>query len=181
MLVCPDTIYDNGSFLHSLQHFFLHCDTKWCKLSHCPNIYGPSDVTGSDCVFDHCSVSLWCSNMIICPQVDCPNHVRVLQPINSTHLYACGSYAYSPHDAYIVCPHRHWHRVKFTVKHTVSHSSASVCFLQDTENFHMVQHGPAKGRCPFNPFERNTAISTGQSAAVVVTLMTRLGNKHKLN
>ncbi|XP_039973273.1 semaphorin-4A [Xiphias gladius] len=64
------------------------------------------------------------------PTVDCPNFVHVLQPINSTHLYACGSYAYSPHDAYI-----------------------------DTESFSMVQHGSAKGRCPFSPFQRNTAIS----------------------
>uniref|UniRef100_A0A3Q3SKF8 Semaphorin-4A-like n=1 Tax=Mastacembelus armatus TaxID=205130 RepID=A0A3Q3SKF8_9TELE len=36
------------------------------------------------------------------PSVDCPNYVRVLQLINSTHLYVCGSYAYSPHNAYIV-------------------------------------------------------------------------------
>ncbi|KAM9353588.1 semaphorin-4A [Symphorus nematophorus] len=64
--------------------------------------------------------------------VDCPNFVRVLQPINSTHLYACGSYAYSPHDAYI-----------------------------DIESFSMVQNGGAKGRCPFSPFQRNTAITVG--------------------
>ncbi|XP_018534337.1 LOW QUALITY PROTEIN: semaphorin-4B-like [Lates calcarifer] len=65
------------------------------------------------------------------PTVDCPNFVRVLQPINSTHLYTCGSYAYSPHDAYI-----------------------------DAESFSMVQNDlSAKGRCPFNPFHRNTAIT----------------------
>ncbi|KAE8277232.1 Semaphorin-4B Semaphorin-C [Larimichthys crocea] len=56
-------------------------------------------------------------------EVDCPNFVRVLQPLNSTHLYACGSYAYSPHDAYI-----------------------------DTESFSMInQRDGAKGRCPFSP------------------------------
>ncbi|XP_044062751.1 semaphorin-4B-like [Siniperca chuatsi] len=64
------------------------------------------------------------------PTVDCPNFVHVLQPINSTHLYACGSYAYSPHDAYI-----------------------------DAESFSMVQQGGAKGRCPFSPFQRNAAIT----------------------
>ncbi|XP_070823523.1 semaphorin-4A-like [Chaetodon trifascialis] len=64
------------------------------------------------------------------PTVDCPNFVRVLQPINSTHLYACGSYAFSPRDIYI-----------------------------DTQTFSVVQHGQAKGRCPFSPFQRNTAIT----------------------
>ncbi|TKS82743.1 Zinc finger protein 12 [Collichthys lucidus] len=64
-------------------------------------------------------------------KVDCPNFVRVLQPLNSTHLYACGSHAYSPHDAYI-----------------------------DTESFSMIdQRDGAKGRCPFSPFQRNTALT----------------------
>lgn len=35
-------------------------------------------------------------------QVDCPNFIHVLQPLNSTHLYTCGSYAYSPQEAFIV-------------------------------------------------------------------------------
>ncbi|XP_026172440.1 semaphorin-4A-like isoform X2 [Mastacembelus armatus] len=64
------------------------------------------------------------------PSVDCPNYVRVLQLINSTHLYVCGSYAYSPHNAYI-----------------------------DTESFSMVQQGGAKGHCPFNPFQRNIGVT----------------------
>lgn len=64
------------------------------------------------------------------PTVDCPNFVQVLQQLNSTHLYACGSYAYSPHDAYI-----------------------------DAESFSMVHRDGAKGRCPFSPFERNTAVT----------------------
>ncbi|XP_078101684.1 semaphorin-4A-like [Sander vitreus] len=64
--------------------------------------------------------------------VDCPNFVRVLQPMNSTHLYACGSYAYSPHDAFI-----------------------------DAESFSMVQHADtkAKVRCPFSPMQKSTAIT----------------------
>ncbi|XP_047453674.1 semaphorin-4B-like [Mugil cephalus] len=65
------------------------------------------------------------------PTVDCPNFVRVLQTLNSTHLYACGSYAYRPHDAHI-----------------------------DTESFSIVHYDGAKGRCPFNPFERNAAITS---------------------
>ncbi|XP_071324867.1 semaphorin-4A-like isoform X2 [Trachinotus anak] len=64
------------------------------------------------------------------PTVDCPNFVRVLQPINSTHLYACGSFAYSPHDTII-----------------------------DTETLTMGQQGDAKGRCPFSPFQRSTAVT----------------------
>ncbi|XP_026227332.1 semaphorin-4B-like isoform X2 [Anabas testudineus] len=73
---------------------------------------------------------LSCQNKGKTPEVDCPNFVRVLQRINSTHLYTCGSYAYSPHDAFI-----------------------------DTDSFSMVQHGAAKGRCPFDPLQRNTAIT----------------------
>ncbi|XP_030605906.1 semaphorin-4B-like [Archocentrus centrarchus] len=61
--------------------------------------------------------------------VDCPNFIHVLQPLNSTHLYTCGSYAYSPQEAYI-----------------------------DTESFSIVQQNGAKGRCPFIPFERSAAV-----------------------
>nr|XP_020474374.1 semaphorin-4A-like [Monopterus albus] len=35
-----------------------------------------------------------CQNKGKNPTVDCPNFVRVLQPINSTHLYACGRYGF---------------------------------------------------------------------------------------
>ncbi|XP_037308933.2 semaphorin-4B-like isoform X1 [Pungitius pungitius] len=64
--------------------------------------------------------------------VDCPNFVSVLQQMNSTHLYVCGSFAFSPHDAFI-----------------------------DTRSFSMVTHADAKakGRCPYSPEQRNTAIS----------------------
>ncbi|XP_078143449.1 semaphorin-4A [Centroberyx gerrardi] len=63
--------------------------------------------------------------------VDCPNFIRVLQPINSTHLYACGSFAYNPHDAYI-----------------------------DAGSLSMVRiSSKAKGRCPFSPVQRSSAIT----------------------
>ncbi|KAM9310746.1 semaphorin-4A [Pholidichthys leucotaenia] len=71
-----------------------------------------------------------CGLKTLNPTVNCPNFVHVLQELNSTHLYACGSYAYSPHDGYI-----------------------------ETENFTLVHHDGAKGRCPFNPFQRSSAIA----------------------
>ena len=36
------------------------------------------------------------------PQTDCFNYVRFLQSYNSSHLYACGTYAFQPKCAYIV-------------------------------------------------------------------------------
>ncbi|XP_073342175.1 semaphorin-4A-like [Pagrus major] len=71
-----------------------------------------------------------CENKGKNPTVDCPNLVHVLQSVNSSHLYACGSFAFSPHEIYI-----------------------------DAESFSIVQHGSAKGRCPFSPFQRSTAIT----------------------
>ncbi|KAM3873550.1 semaphorin-4A-like [Diretmus argenteus] len=68
-------------------------------------------------------------------KTDCPNFIRVLQPINSTHLYACGSYAYNPHDTYMDAE---------------SLSMVPISSKRNTE---------AKGRCPFNPFQRNSAIA----------------------
>lgn len=64
------------------------------------------------------------------PQVDCPNFVRVLQFLNSSHLYACGSFSFSPRDVVI-----------------------------DADSFSVVQLDKASGRCPFSPFQRNTAIA----------------------
>ncbi|KAF7644700.1 hypothetical protein LDENG_00217200, partial [Lucifuga dentata] len=72
-----------------------------------------------------------CENKGKNPTVDCPNFVRVLLPLNSTHLYACGSYAYNPHDAHI-------------------EADSLALVPLDHE---------AKGRCPFNPFQRNAAVT----------------------
>lgn len=36
------------------------------------------------------------------PQTDCFNYVRFLQSYNSSHLYACGTYAFQPKCTYIV-------------------------------------------------------------------------------
>lgn len=35
-------------------------------------------------------------------QADCPNFIRVLQFLNTTHIYACGTYAFSPRCTYVV-------------------------------------------------------------------------------
>lgn len=35
-------------------------------------------------------------------QTDCFNYIKILLRINSTHLYVCGTYAFSPTCAYIV-------------------------------------------------------------------------------
>lgn len=36
------------------------------------------------------------------PQTECFNHVRLLQRLNATHLYACGTHAFQPLCAAIV-------------------------------------------------------------------------------
>ena len=42
------------------------------------------------------------------PQRDCQNYVKILLPLNSTHLFACGTAAFSPLCTYVVsappCP-----------------------------------------------------------------------------
>ncbi|XP_056301178.1 semaphorin-4B-like isoform X2 [Pseudoliparis swirei] len=64
--------------------------------------------------------------------VDCPNFVGVVQMMNSSHLYVCGSFAFSPKDAFI-----------------------------DAESFLMERRvdGRAKARCPHSPVQRSAAIS----------------------
>uniref|UniRef100_A0A3P8SI72 Sema domain-containing protein n=1 Tax=Amphiprion percula TaxID=161767 RepID=A0A3P8SI72_AMPPE len=59
---------------------------------------------------------------------DCPNFIRVLQFLNTTHLYACGTFAFSPRCIYIVS-----------------------CF-------HCLKPDEGRGRCPYDPYQRNTAI-----------------------
>lgn len=36
------------------------------------------------------------------PQTECFNFIRVLVALNQTHLYVCGTYAFSPTCTYIV-------------------------------------------------------------------------------
>uniref|UniRef100_A0A3B4ZBI8 Semaphorin-4A-like n=1 Tax=Stegastes partitus TaxID=144197 RepID=A0A3B4ZBI8_9TELE len=63
-------------------------------------------------------------------QADCPNFIRVLQFLNSTHLYACGTFAFSPRCVYI-------------------NSETLTMSLRPDEG---------RGRCPYDPYQRNTAI-----------------------
>ncbi|KAG7469506.1 hypothetical protein MATL_G00129670 [Megalops atlanticus] len=63
-------------------------------------------------------------------EVDCHNYVRVLQFLNSTHLYACGTFAFSPSCTY---------------------TTLSLTGRFSTRKGH--------GHCPFDPYQRNTAIA----------------------
>ncbi|XP_034005425.1 semaphorin-4B-like [Trematomus bernacchii] len=73
-----------------------------------------------------------CQNKGKDAEVDCPNFVSVLSQVNSSHLYVCGSFAFSPHDAFI-----------------------------DAESFSLVGlvDAKAKLRCPFSPLQRNSALT----------------------
>ncbi|XP_032392114.1 semaphorin-4A [Etheostoma spectabile] len=61
---------------------------------------------------------------------DCPNFIRVLQFLNTTHIYACGTFAFSPRCTYI-------------------HSETLTMSVKPEEG---------RGRCPYDPYQRNTAI-----------------------
>lgn len=38
---------------------------------------------------------------LCCRQTDCGNFVRLLQPFNETHVYACGTGAFHPQCTYV--------------------------------------------------------------------------------
>ncbi|XP_043973365.1 semaphorin-4B-like isoform X1 [Gambusia affinis] len=89
----------------------------------------PSEADRKDCAFK-----------VQDPEVDCQNFVHVVQRVNSTHLYVCGSNAYNPQQAFI-----------------------------DMENMWMVQQNEARGRCPFSPFERSSAVIIDQELFAATT------------
>nr|XP_019960872.1 PREDICTED: semaphorin-4B-like isoform X2 [Paralichthys olivaceus] len=61
---------------------------------------------------------------------DCPNFIRVLQYLNASHIYACGTFAFSPRCTYV-----------------------------DSETLSMsIKPDEGRGRCPYDPYQRNTAI-----------------------
>ncbi|KAM9838448.1 semaphorin-4A [Aulostomus maculatus] len=64
---------------------------------------------------------------------NCPNFIRVLQFLNSTHIYACGTFAFSPRCTYI--------------------ESGTLTMNIKTDE--------GRGRCPYDPYQRNTAIIVG--------------------
>ncbi|KAI3358468.1 hypothetical protein L3Q82_014704 [Scortum barcoo] len=68
--------------------------------------------------------------VILRHKTDCPNFIRVLQFLNSTHIYACGTFAFSPRCTYI-------------------NSKTLTMSLKPDEG---------RGRCPYDPYQRNSAI-----------------------
>ncbi|NWU68289.1 SEM4B protein, partial [Pterocles burchelli] len=70
------------------------------------------------------------------PQRDCHNYVKMLLQLNSTHLYTCGTCAFSPACAYI--------------------DVQSFSLERDASGRVLLEDG--KGRCPFDPEYRSTAV-----------------------
>ncbi|XP_063041589.1 semaphorin-4A isoform X2 [Engraulis encrasicolus] len=68
-------------------------------------------------------------------KADCPNFIRVLQVLNSTHMYACGTFAFSPRCTYI--------------------SSETFSLVLGTSG----KPEEGRGRCPYDPYQKNTAIT----------------------
>ncbi|XP_026156584.1 semaphorin-4A isoform X2 [Mastacembelus armatus] len=61
---------------------------------------------------------------------DCPNFIRVLHFLNNSYIYACGTFAFSPRCTYI-----------------------------NSETLEMsIKPDEGRGRCPYDPYQRNTAI-----------------------
>lgn len=63
-------------------------------------------------------------------EAECHNYIRILELVNRTHLYTCGTYAFDPHCGYI-----------------------------DTQQFAAVDHQESgRGKCPFEPAQQSTAV-----------------------
>ncbi|XP_054472337.1 semaphorin-3D [Anoplopoma fimbria] len=71
-------------------------------------------------------------------ETDCANFVRLLQPFNKTHVYACGTGAFHPQCAYL----------------HIALSTEEPLFMLS----HLVESG--RGKCPFSPREPFTALLT---------------------
>uniref|UniRef100_A0A3Q3IY19 Sema domain-containing protein n=1 Tax=Monopterus albus TaxID=43700 RepID=A0A3Q3IY19_MONAL len=72
-------------------------------------------------------------------QTDCFNYIKILLRMNSTHLYVCGTYAFSPICAYI--------------------NTADFSLVKSDTGEIVTEDG--RSRCPFNP-EKSTAIIAGE-------------------
>ncbi|XP_046699721.1 semaphorin-4A isoform X2 [Silurus meridionalis] len=70
-------------------------------------------------------------------EMDCANFVRVLQVLNSTHMFACGTFAFGPRCSYIS-----------SEDFSLSSSAGE-------------KHEEGRGRCPYNPYNKHTAITVG--------------------
>ncbi|KAL2092998.1 hypothetical protein ACEWY4_010310 [Coilia grayii] len=69
-------------------------------------------------------------------KTDCFNYIKILLRVNATHLYVCGTYAFSPICAYINTDH--------------------FMLVRSRTGDIMTEDG--RGRCPFNPEYKSTAI-----------------------
>ncbi|XP_041639266.1 semaphorin-4B [Cheilinus undulatus] len=69
-------------------------------------------------------------------ETDCFNYIKILLRLNSTHLYVCGTYAFSPICAYI--------------------NTSTFTLEKDEEGEVVMEDG--RSRCPFNPEYKSTAI-----------------------
>ncbi|XP_051238196.1 sema domain, immunoglobulin domain (Ig), transmembrane domain (TM) and short cytoplasmic domain, (semaphorin) 4Ba [Dicentrarchus labrax] len=69
-------------------------------------------------------------------QTDCFNYIKILLHLNSTHLYVCGTYAFSPTCAYI--------------------KTADFSLIKSDTGEIVTEDG--RSRCPFNPEYKSTAI-----------------------
>lgn len=69
-------------------------------------------------------------------QKDCFNYIKVLLRLNDTHLYVCGTYAFSPTCAYI--------------------DTESFSLVTDSQGELVMEDG--RSRCPFSPEYQNTAV-----------------------
>ena len=61
---------------------------------------------------------------MFCLQKDCFNYIKLLLRLNDTHLYVCGTYAFSPTCTYIVSePQCHFlfRSLSLSVTHTHTH------------------------------------------------------------
>ncbi|NXS55661.1 SEM4A protein, partial [Brachypteracias leptosomus] len=90
--------------------------------------WGPTAEKTSECAFKKKS-----------QETECFNFIRVLVALNQTHLYVCGTYAFSPACTYI-------HLENFTL----ASSSRGQPFLD------------GKGQCPFDPQHTHTALLVGE-------------------
>ncbi|XP_026944935.1 semaphorin-4B isoform X1 [Sagmatias obliquidens] len=70
------------------------------------------------------------------PQRDCQNYIKILLPLNSSHLFTCGTAAFSPVCTYV-------NMENFTL-------------AQDVVGNILLEDG--KGRCPFDPNFKSTAL-----------------------
>ncbi|KAM5171355.1 semaphorin-4B [Mantella aurantiaca] len=69
-------------------------------------------------------------------QKDCQNYIKILLQLNGTHLYTCGTYAFSPNCTYIKIS-----------DFTLERDSSGKMITED-----------GKGRCPFDPEYKSSAI-----------------------